>query len=735
MDEVLSGQNQHSELTLRPQQTTASLLDVAINVVRGGLAVFFLSEKKTPLKGSHGFYDATKIETELVSLYHRYRGAAYIAYATGSANGVALLDLDFEHPEAVAWYEANKNRLPATFTYKTRSGGLHLVFQDHPKLKTCAGNIETGVDVKAKGGYACAWFLHGYEIVRDIYPAPWPDWLDIPNTKASTRRKRVAEAAERARPTAVMWPTESPPNQNISVDVKGGLNTRMERPIGIEEGARDDTLFRWACSGFARGLTFDEVLAECRACNATFAPPLDEATVLAKVESASKYITESLSPEQKAEIKRLVNLKNVSPILYGKEREAVAEKLGTTVTFLDLEVQRARSAADTDTVSNTANAQATLSTNFPGAFAFDEMAHETLINIGKWERLTDNHVIEIQIYLQKNGLEYISKESTHDAIEACARRNSFHPIRKYLESLTWDGVERLPTWLNRYLGVNQNEYTKAVGTMFMISAIARIMDPGCQADYTLVFEGPQGQLKSSVCRTLAGDAHFLDHLPPLKNKDSSQILRGKWIIECPEMRAFSDAKISETKEFITRRIEIYFARYGRVESKEPRQCVIIISINPSIYLYDTTGNRRYWPVKIGTIDLEALKRDRDQLWAEAKARYDKGEHWWPNREFERKYILPEQEARYQEDPWTEAITTWLDNPRMSILDGGSGNKTRPPLDRITIGELAGGALHLETKDNRRRARWLWLWSQPQLLAFDLRSARPSQGDENSGDPI
>jgi predicted P-loop ATPase len=336
------------------------------------------------------------------------------------------------------------------------------------------------------------------------------------------------------------------------------------------------------------------------------------------------------------------------------------------------------------------------------------MAHETLLCTGtgseKWERLTDNHVIALQIYLQRNGLEYISKDSTHDAIDACARCNSFHPVRKYLESLTWDGVERLPTWLSRYLGVKQTEYTKAVGTMFMISAIARIMKPGCQADYTLVFEGPQGELKSSVCRTLAGDAHFLDHLPALKNKDSSQILRGKWFVECAEMRAFSEAKISETKEFITRRTEIYFARYGRVESKEPRQCVIIISTNESIYLYDPSGNRRYWPVKIGTIDLEALKRDRDQLWAEAKARYNKGEHWWPDREFERQYILPEQEARYQEDPWTEEIAGYLDRPqRVSILDGGKPNqKEGPPPDRITIGELAWHALHLEAKDMDRK---------------------------------
>ena len=337
--------------------------------------------------------------------------------------------------------------------------------------------------------------------------------------------------------------------------------------------------------------------------------------------------------------------------------------------------------------SNVANAQLAISTDFAGCFACDEMSHETVVCTGEGRvRLTDEHVIEIQMYLQRQGLLRVGKEAVHDAIAAEARRHSFHPIREYLNGLAWDDVERLPTWLSTYLGAPQNDYTAAIGMMFPISAVARIMRPGCQADYTLVLEGGQGELKSSACRVLAGDAHFLDHLPPLKNKDSSQILRGRWLVECAEMVAFSEAKIRDTKEFITRRTEIYFARYGRVESKEPRQCVIIISTNESIYLYDPTGNRRYWPVLIGTIDLAALKRDRDQLWAEAKARYDKGEHWWPSREFERKHIQPEQEAREAPpDPWEEPIATFI---HAGIRQS---NGTVIYRDRFTIGQVLDGA--------------------------------------------
>jgi predicted P-loop ATPase len=330
-------------------------------------------------------------------------------------------------------------------------------------------------------------------------------------------------------------------------------------------------------------------------------------------------------------------------------------------------------------------------TDFPDRFAYDEMACEVLFVADKLKALADNDVIEMQTYLQTMGLQRIGKDAVHDAIGMHARRSSFHPIRDYLNGLEWDRVPRLDTWLAVYLGATQNEYTVKVGTMFMISAVARIMRPGCQVDYTLIIEGSQGELKSSVCRILAGEAFFSDNLPPLSNKDSSQHLRGKWIIEIAEMHTFKEAKINQLKAFITRREEKYFARYGRTESKEPRQCVFVGTTNQTVYLYDETGNRRSWPVTANKVSLEALKRDRDQLWAEAKARFDAGENWWPSREFERQYIMPEQQARYQEDAWTEKIIDYLNKPFLAA---------QPP-EKVTIGMVAQGALHIEPKEMGR----------------------------------
>jgi predicted P-loop ATPase len=176
---------------------------------------------------------------------------------------------------------------------------------------------------------------------------------------------------------------------------------------------------------------------------------------------------------------------------------------------------------------------------------------------------------------------------------------------------------------------------------------------------------------------LAGD-YFSDHLPNLSNKDASLHLRGKWLIEVAELRAYSRAAIDEFKEFLVREIDRYRPPWGRKDVHEPRQCVFVGTTNKLHYLRDETGNRRSWPVKTGTIDIDSLKRDRGQLLAEAVWRFKHREPWWPDGEFERTKICAEQEARYEADIWEIPIGRFL--------------KGR---DRTTPMEIAIGALDYE----------------------------------------
>jgi predicted P-loop ATPase len=335
---------------------------------------------------------------------------------------------------------------------------------------------------------------------------------------------------------------------------------------------------------------------------------------------------------------------------------------------------------------NLANAMTALRAVLPDSLGYDEMLSAPMLmkplatEDGFIRRpLTDVDVGVIQERLQTLGLERIGKDTMHQAVDLRAHECRFNPVRDYLEDLQWDGRPRLASLFPLYFGAEASAYAEQVGTMFMVSMVARIFDPGCKADHMPIIEGPQGALKSTACRILGAD-WFSDSLPDVASgKDVSQHLRGKWLIEVAEMHAMGKAEATLLKAFITRTHERYRPSYGRKEVVEPRQCIFIGTTNREVYLRDETGGRRFWPIKAGRIDIDALARDRDQIFAEAVVSYRGGACWWPDRDFERKHIMPEQAQRYEADTWEETIGEFI--------------KVRT---KVTIGEVARDALRIET---------------------------------------
>jgi len=272
------------------------------------------------------------------------------------------------------------------------------------------------------------------------------------------------------------------------------------------------------------------------------------------------------------------------------------------------------------------------------------------IDTGRWTQTEDLLTCE---WLQKQGIN-VALETAGQAIQAVAGEHRFHPVRVYLDGLLHDGAQRIDRWLVDYLGVEDSEYARAVGAAWLIAAVARIYEPGCKADHILVLEGRQGCYKSTAFRTLGGE-WFTDDLADLTSKDAPMQLAGAWIIEMSELDSLSRAEVGRVKAFVTRMTDRYRPPYGKRIVDQPRQCVFAGTVNHDAYLRDETGGRRFWPVKVGRINIETLRRDRAQLWAEAVRLYREGARWWLEDQDLVKAAAEEQAGRFLEDPWSEAV--------------------------------------------------------------------------------
>ena len=175
-----------------------------------------------------------------------------------------------------------------------------------------------------------------------------------------------------------------------------------------------------------------------------------------------------------------------------------------------------------------------------------------------------------------------------------------------------------------------------------------------------ILEGPQGIRKSTALRTIAGE-YFTDELADLGSKDAAMQARGVWIIELSEVDNLSHAEVARIKAFMSRTTDRFRPPYGMRLVESPRQCVFAGTVNHGTYLRDETGGRRFWPIACGRIDVHALAGDRDQLWAEAKVRFESGCVWWLDSPDLVQLASDQQEARYEGDPWEEVVGPWLES--------------------------------------------------------------------------
>ena len=296
---------------------------------------------------------------------------------------------------------------------------------------------------------------------------------------------------------------------------------------------------------------------------------------------------------------------------------------------------------------------------------------------------TDAEEIELKAWLEKHWIDGEVKTSVvREAVLAVAYRHPYHPAKEKLTALEWDGEERLPTFFTDFCGTPFTPYCEAVGRSLFVSAVARIMKPGCKVDTMVVLEGEQGLGKSRLVQALFGALWHCDITEAPGGLDFYQNLRGKWIGEFSDMAAMARTDQNRVKQALSITHDTYRASYGRNARSYPRQFIFIGNTNKAEYLTDETGARRYLPISCTAIDIAGVQAIRAQLWAEAVHRYRAGEKW---------HVIPdaqeEQEQRYMADSWEDYIRPWLENQ-----------------SRVTISDVLEFALHIRIERHDRSAQ-------------------------------
>ena len=269
---------------------------------------------------------------------------------------------------------------------------------------------------------------------------------------------------------------------------------------------------------------------------------------------------------------------------------------------------------------------------------------------------------------------------------------SYHPIRAFIEDLPeWDGVERVDTLLIDYLGASDTSYVRAVTRKTLYAAISRVLRPGCKFDSMLVLNGPQGVGKSTLIAKLAGE-WFSDslNLGDTKDKTAAEKLQGYWILEIGELAGLKKAEVETLRSFLSRQNDIYRASFGKRATPHLRQCVFFGTTNAeSGYLRDTTGNRRFWPVKTpggaAKHSWQLTNEEIQQIWAEALVYVKRGEKLYLDADMET-LAKTEQREAMESDEREGLVRVYLDTLLPADWDSMDTFERRNFLNGTEFGE-------------------------------------------------
>lgn len=279
---------------------------------------------------------------------------------------------------------------------------------------------------------------------------------------------------------------------------------------------------------------------------------------------------------------------------------------------------------------------------------------------GEWDEEDDLMLGE---YLARTYKLLVKSQGTLRAgVLMAAREHKFNPVVDLVRSQPWDGKPRLHYWLAECLGVQQRPYTALIGALFVKGMVQRALEPGCKFDYMLILKGPQGAKKSTVFRVLA-QPWFTDNAIRMGDKDSLMALQSIWLAESSELESLNKAETNAQKQFLSATEDLFRPPYGARMLKRPRHAVLGGTTNADTFLRDVTGDRRFWPLEVGEINIERLREWRLQLFAEAVSMLDRGSEadrrYYTTPVEERDLVIPEQERFRMTDVWSDILSDYV----------------------------------------------------------------------------
>ncbi|ASX26120.1 virulence-associated E family protein [Candidatus Williamhamiltonella defendens] len=343
-------------------------------------------------------------------------------------------------------------------------------------------------------------------------------------------------------------------------------------------------------------------------------------------------------------------------------------------------------------------AKAVMCADFVGVeIRFDTFRDEIMfapVGTKEWQTFTDADYSRLRITMEKRGFKAVGRELIRDVVLLAAVENPFDSAMEWLKSLKWDGIARIEKFYHTHFGTEDTAYTRAVSRYMWTALAGRVLKPGIKADMVPILVGAQGSGKSSGVEALSPDPTFFTEISfAEKEDDLARKMRGCLVAEISELRGLNTKELESIKAFVTRTHEKWIPKFKEFATQFPRRSLSMGTTNEDEFLGDKTGNRRWLPVEVEKVNVDAIKKDVIQLWAEAREVFNK-----TGIQFEEAEQLANQvhEKYFIKDAWQEIIEHWLDEPDLM-----TGQKPRAR-QFLRSADILREALNLEPKNISRR---------------------------------